>query len=280
MLKFEISRGAGRPAEWTGFVPTAGLVHSPRSVFERAIPLTGRVGSEPPTSARTAASAGSRDGRPGVSLEVAMVFQPALSGGPGLDATVTERRQEAPKATTKAVHSGFARSPLHPDLRRIPPEAGELVVHCLRARNLRLSRNINLSPKVVLTAVPDGEEAETTTPNTGPGGRHPVWGQVRTCTVLTTGPGPFVFHYFRSHTIFWLNIGCFTQRRALATVPLCVISVLLASTAPLSVAADPHPVYRGCRHSTGHCTSAKRHPTRGRQRCRRSGAIRGRDYSS
>lgn len=181
MLKFEISRGPGRPAQWTGFVPTAGLVHSPRTVFERAIPLTGRVGSEPPTSARTATSAGSICDRPGVSLEVAMVFQPVFSGVAGLDAKASARRQPAPKATTATACSRSARSPFHPDLRRIPPEAGELVVHCLRARNLRLPRNVELSPKVVLTAVPDGEEAETSTPTPtkGPGGRHPVWCQVR-----------------------------------------------------------------------------------------------------
>lgn len=183
MLKFEISRGSGRPAAWTGFVPTAGLVHSPRSVFERAISLTGRVGSEPPTSARTAAS---RDDRPGVSLEVAMVFQSVFSSGPVLGATKSGRLQPAPKATTRSAYSGSTQSPFHPDLRRIPPEAGELVVHCVKARNLRLPRNTHPSPKVVLTAIPDGEEVETSTSTRGPSDRHPVWGQVSGYTLRTT----------------------------------------------------------------------------------------------
>lgn len=201
MLKFEISRGPGRPAEWTGFVPTAGLVHSPRSVFERAIPLTGRVGSEPPTSARTAASAGSIDDRPGVSLEVSMVFQPVFSSRPVLDAAVTGRGQPAPKATAKMAYSGLAQWPFHLDLRRIPPEAGELVVHCLRARNLRLPRYVDLSPKVVLTAVPDGEEVETSTPNRGPSSRHPVWGQVRKDNNYSRGPAFLILSTSNSHQL-------------------------------------------------------------------------------
>lgn len=181
MLKFEISRGSGRPAAWTGFVPTAGLVHSPRSVFERAIPLTGRVGSEPPTSARTAASGASRDDRRGVSLEVAMVFQPVVSSDPVRGATVSGRRHRQPApspARRNLAVLGSTQSPFHPDFRRIPPEAGELVVHCLKARNLRLQRNVHPSPKVVLTAIPDGEEVETSTPTRGPSDRHPVWCQV------------------------------------------------------------------------------------------------------
>ena len=181
MLKFEISRGPGQPAAWTGFVPTAGLVHSPRSVFERAIPLTGRVGSEPPTSARTTVSTGSKDDRPGVSLEVAMVFQPRFSSSPVLasgSSTVPGRRKPASRATARTAYPSSDQSPFHPDLRRIPPEAGELVVHCLKARNLRLPRQTQLCPKVVLTAIPDGEEVETSTPTQGAGGRHPVWGQV------------------------------------------------------------------------------------------------------
>lgn len=228
VLKFEISRGPGRPAEWTGFVPTAGLVHSPRSVFERAIPLTGRVGSEPPTSARTAASAGSRsrDDRPRVSLEVAMAFQPAFSSGPILDAAGNGRAQPVPTATPRTVaFSAIAPSPFHPDMRRIPPEAGELVVHCLRARNLRLPRNVELSPKLVLTAVPDGEEVETSTPNSGPGGRHPVWGQVRQRT------------YY-----MWLSVSDLTLLSD-CTCGLAPVSLILRKYC----AANSPPVARGCK---------------------------------
>lgn len=187
VLKFEISRGPGRPAEWTGFVPTAGLVHSPRSVFERAIHLTGRVGSEPPTSARTVASTGTTvNDRRGVSLEVAMVFQPALSSGSGGSGTVAGMVAQGnmSMATEKRRTADSVRSPFHPDVRRIPCEAGELVVHCLRARNLRLPRpekweQRDVRPELNLTAVPDGGEVATSTPYIEPGGRHPLWGQVR-----------------------------------------------------------------------------------------------------
>ncbi|CAM9425194.1 unnamed protein product [Scytosiphon promiscuus] len=172
VIKFEVSRGPGRPVEWTGFVPTAGLVHSPRSVFERAIRLTGRVGSEPPTSARTVASTGAAHERRGVSLEVAMTFHPHFFLGCGAG-----KRQADPK-----------QSPFHTDLRRIACEAGELVVHCLRARNLRLrpqedSGPRDLQPEVFLITLPDGGEAATSTSCTGPGGRHPVWSQTRTLSI-------------------------------------------------------------------------------------------------
>lgn len=188
VLKFEISRGPGRPAEWTGFVPTAGLVHSPRSVFERAIHLTGRVGSEPPTFARTMASTGRADDRRGVSLEVAMVFQPTISSGSGRGGSVAGMAQRDVNITAEKRHkSDLAQSPFHPDVRRIPCEAGELVAHCLRARNLRSSRTEeweqrDAHPEVHLTAVPDGGEVATSTPYMEPGGRHPVWGQVRVGT--------------------------------------------------------------------------------------------------
>lgn len=219
MLKFEISRGPGRPAEWTGFVPTAGLVHSPNSVFERAIHLTGRVGSEPPTSARTAASTGTADGRRGVSLEVAMVFQPTFSSssrGGGSVAGMVMQEMVHPSATaekrgtitsvSRAASLDVAQSPFHPDMRRIPCEAGELVVHCLRARNLRLPRPEKWEPRdsrpeVYLTAVPDGGEVATSTPYMEPGGRHPVWGQVRmgdNCRRANIGRGAGVDRVFTS----------------------------------------------------------------------------------
>lgn len=186
VLKFEISRCPGRPAEWTGFVPTAGLVHSPRSVFERAIHLTGRVGSDPPTSARTMASTGTAaDDRRGVSLEVAMVFQHAVSSGSGGYGSAADMVTQGnmSMATEKRRTIDPVRSPFHLDVRRIPCEAGELVVHCLRARNLRLPRpekweQRDVRPEVYLTAVPDGGEVATSTPYMEPGGRHPVWNQV------------------------------------------------------------------------------------------------------
>lgn len=169
---------------------TAGLVHSPRSVFERAIPLVGRVGAEPPTSARTMASASHE--RQGVSLEVAMVFHPALSSRPGASGTAgndTSKPEvvgtrKPTTASAKSASVDTSRPPFHTDLRRIPSEAGELVVHCLRARNLRLPRSGSLEakdvhPEVFLTAVPDGGEAATSTPSVEPGGRHPVWAQVK-----------------------------------------------------------------------------------------------------
>lgn len=179
VVKLEVSRGPGRPVEWTGFVPTAGLVHSPRSVFERAVRLTGRVGSEPPTSARTVASAEAGNERRGVSLEVAMSFNPHFFQDDGV-----RRRQPGADATRAAASLDLTQSPFHPDLRRIACEAGELVVHCLRARNLRLRPQENtgprdVQPEVFLTTLPDGGEAATSTSCMGPGGRHPVWGQVR-----------------------------------------------------------------------------------------------------
>lgn len=189
MLKFEVSRGPGRPVEWTGVVPTASLAHSPGLVFERAVKLSGRVGTEPLTSARTSSSAGMGDGY-GVSLEVAMVFRPKLLGGCWKDrgSFADVEAKETMKThgiatTTRAALMETLRSSFHLDVRRIPCEAGELVVHCLRARNLRVPpwgkggvRDIN--PKLSLTTVPEGGKAATSV-HAG-GGRHPVWGQVRT----------------------------------------------------------------------------------------------------
>ncbi|CAM9397599.1 unnamed protein product, partial [Ectocarpus fasciculatus] len=189
VLKFEVSRGPGRPVEWTAFVPTAGLVHSPRCVFERAICLTGRLGSEPPTSARTVGSAGAPADRRTVSLEVAMMFQPAFLGG------IRRGSRAAGVVSRGIIHQDDARPksfdhpPFHPDLRRIACEGGELVVHCLRARNLRLPRqeqsveSRDAQPEIFLTVLPDGGEVETSTSCMGPGGRHPVWGQTRTLSI-------------------------------------------------------------------------------------------------
>ncbi len=160
------------------------------SVFERAIPLAGRVGAEPPTSARTTAS----NEREGVTLEVAMAFHPALSSRPGASGKAGTGTDNPEVAGTRQLTTTFVKSassvdatrlPFHPDLRRIPSEAGELVVHCLRARNLRLPRSgsseaKDVHPEVFLTAVPDGSEAATSTPSVEPGGRHPVWAQVKT----------------------------------------------------------------------------------------------------
>lgn len=186
VLKFEVSRGPGRPVEWIGFVPTAGLVHSPRCVFERAICLTGRLGSEPPTSSRTVGSTGASADRRTVSLEVAMMFQPACQGDVGGGS------RAAGDVSRGMVHQDDARPksldhpPFHPDLRRIACEGGELVMHCLRARNLRLPRqdisveSRDAQPEVFLTVLPDGGEVETSTSYIGSGGRHPVWGQVTT----------------------------------------------------------------------------------------------------
>lgn len=192
MLKFEVLRGPGRQPEWTGFVPTASLAHSPGFVFERAIKLTGRVGTEPPKSARTLASSDAGDGC-GVSLEIAMVYQYFVAGGTGgtgsdkvgkeglkLHGAIGDGKRI--KSTPGAGSIDSCLSPFHPDVRRIPCEAGELVVHCLRARNLRLSRDRNIDmrgihPVLSLTIVPDGVTAVTSV-DAG-GGRHPVWRQVR-----------------------------------------------------------------------------------------------------
>lgn len=193
MLKFEVSRRTSFPAEWTGFVPAASLVHSPGVVFERAVKLSGQVGTDPPTSACTVTSTGLGDGC-AVSLEVAMVFLSSVSSGVGLlGEPISRFVSKGKRSLAAAVEKGQRVSnvtvpenvqshPFHSDVRRIPCEAGELVVHCIRARNLRVPRRgktgaADVNPELSITVVPDGCR-ETTSIHAG-GGRHPVWGQVR-----------------------------------------------------------------------------------------------------
>lgn len=193
MLKFEVSRRTGCPAEWTGFVPAASLAHSPGVVFERAVKLSGQVGTDPPTSARTVTSTGPGD-RCAVSLEVAMVFRSRVSSGVGLLGEPTSRFVSKGKTGLAAtvgkgqcvsnvtVTENVQCHPFHSDVRRIPCEAGELVVHCIKARNLRVPRRgktgaADVNPELSITVVPDGCK-ENTSIHAG-GGRHPVWGQVR-----------------------------------------------------------------------------------------------------
>lgn len=76
---------------------------------------------------------------------------------------------------------GTSVSPFHPDVRRNPPEPGELVVHCVKARNLSISRfgqrgAREIDPQLSLTVVPDGGTTATCA-HMG-GGRHPLWHQV------------------------------------------------------------------------------------------------------
>lgn len=192
MFKFEVSRGPGFPAGWTGFVPTASLAHNPGVVFERAVKLSGRVGTDPPTSARTMASTEPGDGCV-VSLEVAMVFCPTDSSrvgvmGKPISRFVAKEKTGFGATAGRGQHVSnvavpeYTRSrPFHSDVRRIPCEAGELVVHCIRARNLRLPRRgesgvADVNPELSITVVPDGYR-EATSMHAG-GGRHPVWGQV------------------------------------------------------------------------------------------------------
>ena len=118
-----------------------------------------------------------------------MVFHPALlsnrgGGNAGMETSAVAGTRQPTTEAAKLASVDLARLPFHPDLRRIPSEAGELVIHCLRARNLRLPRPgtseaRGVHPEVFLTAVPDGGESATSTPSVEPGGRHPVWAQVK-----------------------------------------------------------------------------------------------------
>ncbi|CAM9397033.1 unnamed protein product, partial [Sphacelaria rigidula] len=183
VLRFEVTRGAGQPAEWTGFVPTAGLAHRPGVVLERAIKLTGRVGADPPMSARSMGSEDNGNGC-GVTLEVAMTFRQCTSGSVSNangDVKITNI------AVKQAMSGSISPSPFHEDVQRNPAMGGELVVHCLKARNLivpRCGQNSaarDVDPEMSLTVVPDGETVSTCT-HVG-GGRHPLWNQTRTATV-------------------------------------------------------------------------------------------------
>lgn len=200
VLRFEVTRGAGQPAEWTGFVPTAGLAHRPGVVLERAIKLTGRVGADPPMSARSMGSEDNGNGC-GVTLEVAMTFRQCTSGsvsnanGDGKITNIAGQiSPDSPKIGTQdtsvrervkqAMSGSISPSPFHEDVQRNPAMGGELVVHCLKARNLivpRCGQNSaarDVDPEMSLTVVPDGETVSTCT-HVG-GGRHPLWNQVKT----------------------------------------------------------------------------------------------------
>ncbi|CBN78804.1 n/a [Ectocarpus siliculosus] len=237
VLKFEVSRGPGRPVEWTGFVPTAGLVHSPRCVFERAICLTGRLGSEPPTSARTAGSTGASAERRTVSLEVAMMFQPVFPAG------IRGGSRAAGVVSRGVVHQEDARRqsfdhrPFHPDLRRIACEGGELVVHCLRARNLRLPRqeksveSRDAQPEIFLTVLPDGGEVQTSTSYMGPGGRHPVWGQSLTLSIADAATARVVVRV--------RNVNQVLEDNVLGEVELSLAGLIAAEHGVAAAAALP-----------------------------------------
>lgn len=195
VLKFEVLRGPSHPAEWTGFVPTAGLAHRPELVLERAVKLTGRVGAEPPTSARGTASSGAGEGG-GVTLEVAIVLRSCgsscraknIHGGigsvgaeDGIDSNRRSTGNFSAKPQSSSGPSELKMSPFHADARRNPPEGGELVVHCLKARNLNIEllgerEEREVDPVLSLMVVPDGRSAITSA-HAG-GGRHPVWNQV------------------------------------------------------------------------------------------------------
>lgn len=198
VLKFEVTRGPGQLAEWTGFVPTAGLAHRPGVVLERAVKLTGRVGAEPPMSARSMGSGESGEGC-GVTLEVTMVLRPLTpanrhndkhgrkstnsAGQISHDNTMMEIQNTSTVGRARqATSDGTSVSPFHPDVRRNPPEPGELVVHCVKVRNLSFlrfgKRGVReVDPELSLTVVPDGGTAATCA-HVG-GGRHPLWHQVR-----------------------------------------------------------------------------------------------------
>ncbi|CAN0312812.1 unnamed protein product, partial [Ectocarpus sp. 6 AP-2014] len=237
VLKFEVSRGPGRPVEWTGFVPTAGLVHGPRCVFERAICLTGRLGSEPPTSARTVGSTGASAERRTVSLEVAMMFQPVFPAG------IRGGSRAAGVVSRGVVHQEDARRqsfdhrPFHPDLRRIACEGGELVVHCLRARNLRLPRqeksveSRDAQPEIFLTVLPDGGEVQTSTSFMGPGGRHPVWGQSLTLSIADAATARVVVRV--------RNVNQVLEDNVLGEVELSLAGLIAAEHGVAAAAALP-----------------------------------------
>ncbi|CAN0202108.1 unnamed protein product, partial [Ectocarpus sp. 8 AP-2014] len=237
VLKFEVSRGPGRPVEWTGFVPTAGLVHSPRCVFERAICLTGRLGSEPPTSARTVGSTGASAERRTVSLEVAMMFQPVFPAG------IRGGSRPAGVVSRGMVHQEDARRqsfdhpPFHPDLRRIACEGGELVVHCLRARNLRLPRqeksveSRDAQPEIFLSVLPDGGEVQTSTSYMGPGGRHPVWGQSLTLSIADAATARVVVRV--------RNVNQVLEDNVLGEVELSLAGLIAAEHGVAAAAALP-----------------------------------------
>lgn len=181
-------------------MPTAGLIHRPGVVLERAVKLIGRVGADPPMSARSKGS-GDYEGGCGVTLEVALTFRQCA---PGTGSNVNEDGKttniaaqifpDSSKIGTQvmcvrervkqAMSGSISPSPFHEDVQRSPAVRGELVVHCLKARNLivpRRRQNIaprDVDPEMCLTIVPDGETASTCT-HVG-GGRHPLWNQVKT----------------------------------------------------------------------------------------------------
>ncbi|CAM9887167.1 unnamed protein product, partial [Hapterophycus canaliculatus] len=213
---------------------------------------------EPPTSARTVASAETADRRRGVSLEVAMMFHPDFFEGYGV--------RKRPPAASAIISASFdsTQSPFNPDLRRIACEAGELVVHCLRARNLRLRQQENsgpghVQPEMFLTTVPDGGEVATSTSCMGPGGRHPIWNQTLTLSIADAATARVIVRVRNAAQAVGDNV--------LGEVELSMAGLVAAEHGMAAAALpdtpgcfDLHPPERqsGCDVSTGDTSGAEK----------------------
>ncbi|CAM9463289.1 unnamed protein product, partial [Phaeothamnion confervicola] len=205
-LHFEVLKSGGDAAAPTfvASIPVAGMLWRRGAVLERALTLTRPDGLVPVASGGGSSGGGGDAVTAAVTLVVALQFLPdsnstksaatlpagasAATAATAVVATGASSAVASASSTGISAGSGRQAGPFQEEAEEAPPMNGQVVVSCLRARNLPESSAKN--PLLRLLLSPDGGTADTDEAHDvgsdgggGGGGRHPVWNQSRVLPV-------------------------------------------------------------------------------------------------